>query len=421
MFTRLYICTCMLVMAINIGQAAAATLEGSSNSLVLTDVVAEALGQNPEIQAARERWRAAQERPAQAAALDDPEAKVEFFNTPQTLDISQTENIIFGLSQRFPYPGKRALKKSLAMKDADIAEAQFREKERAITVQVKHAYYELFFAHKAIEVHLQQIAIVKDLFSIANARFRAGKVAQVDVLKSSMEISKLHNELPVLEQQRESAQARLNLLMNRAPQTTLGMPVAPTGPRGRQGFEELEQIAFQNRPELRALDTETARSQTAIALAQKQYYPDFNVTVERFQNFGQRDGFGGMAMMSLPFSFWTKSKYDAGLREAKANLESAKAVYQVAGNQMRFELKDLLAKINAAEKLLALYKTTIIPQAEQTLESAQISYRTGKVEFLTLLDAERAVKDFQLEYYRTLTAFEQRMAELERAIGKELT
>jgi outer membrane protein, heavy metal efflux system len=409
-----------LVIGFVIAGDFAVAAEGTADRLLLAEAVAEALAQNPQIQTGRQRWLAAQERPAQVGSLDDPEFKVEFFNTPQSLDITRTENTIFGLSQRFPYPGKRALRKSLAMKDADIVEAQLREKERAITAQVKITYYELFLAHKAIEVHREQIAIVKDFFEIANARFRAGKVAQVDVLKSTVELSKLHNELPVLEQRRESAQAKLNLFMNRAPQMPLGLPVAPVGPRSKQGIEELEQLALHNRPELRAMNTDAARSQTAIALAQKQYYPDFNVMVERFQNFGQRDGFGGMAVMSLPFSFWTKSKYDAGVREARANLESAKAAYQAAGNQVRFELKDLLAKIDAAEKLLALYKTTIIPQAQQTLESARISYRTGKVEFLSLLDAERALKEFQLEYYRTLTAFEQRMAELEQAVGREL-
>jgi len=383
-------------------------------------VVAEALERNPEIQASRHRWQAAKERAPQAAALDDPEAKIEFWNTPENLDITRTGNTIFGLSQRFPYPGKLGLKENLAVKEAEVVAAQLRAKELEVAAQAKTAYYEVFLSHKAIQVHHQQIDILKDFFAIANARFRAGKGAQVDVLKASVELSRLFNELPVLEQQRESAKARLNVLLNRAPQSPLAEPLEPTGPQERATLEVLQQMAIQNRPELRALDIEIARSQTAIALAQKQYYPDFNVMVSRFQNFGARDGFGGMVVMSLPFSFWTKPKYDAGVREATANQDSAKASYQVMKNQVMFEVKDLLVKIEAAEKLTTLYKTTIIPQAQQTLESARVNYQTGKVEFLTLLDAERALRDFQLEYYRALTAFEQRMAELERAVGTNL-
>jgi len=388
--------------------------------LQLDAVVTEALLRNPEIQAARHRWEAARERAPQAASLDDPEAKVEFWNTPENLDITRTGNTIFGLSQRFPYPGKLGLKESLAVKEAEVAAAQLKATELEVAAQVKTGYYGLFLAHKEIEVHHQQIDLLKEFFAIATARFKAGKVAQVDVLKAMVELSKLHNVLPVLEQQRESAKARLNVILNRAPQSALAEPVEPPGHRERRTLEDLQQRAVQNRPELRALDLEITRSQTAIALAQKQYYPDFNVMVSRFQNFGQRDGFGGMVTMSLPFSFWTKPKYDAGVREASASADSAKAAYQVLKNQVMFEVKDFLVKIEAAEKLLTLYKTTIIPQARQTLESARANYQTGKLEFLSLIDAERALKDFQLEYYRSLSTFEQRVAELERAVGSDL-
>ena len=395
----------------------------SAEPLRVDALVAEALKQNPEIEAARQRWRAAQERAPQARALDDPEFKIELFNYPNRLDPDASANTIFGLSQRFPFPGKLSLREGMAVKEAEMAASLLRAKEREVASQVKTAYYEVFLAHKAIEIHHQQTGLLKDFFAIANARFRAGKGTQVDVLKSAVELSKLENELPVLEQQKETAKAKLNLLLSRAPQSPLGEPVGPSGPTEpgkRPTLEELQQLAVQSRPELRAVDLDIARSRTATALAQKQYYPDFNVMVERFQNFGARDGFGGMVTMSLPFSFWTKPKYDAGVREAAANQDAAKAAYEALKNQVLFEIKDLLAKIEAAEKLITLYRTTVIPQAQQTLESARAGYQVGKTEFLAMLDAQRAIKDFQLDYYRSLTAFEQRRAELERAVGTEI-
>ncbi len=412
------------VCAIGLGRGTLpAEATPSAEPLRVDALVTEALKQNPEIEAARQRWRAAQERVPQARALDDPEFKIELFNTPENLDVTRTENTIFGLSQRFPFPGKLSLREGMAVKEAEMAASLLRAKEREVASQVKSAYYEVFLAHKAIEIHHQQTDILKDFFAIANARFRAGKGTQVDVLKSAVELSKLENELPVLEQQRETAKAKLNLLLSRTPQSPLGEPVGPIEPAEpgkRPALEELQQLAVQSRPELRAVDLDIARSRTATALAQKKYYPDFNVMVERFQNFGARDGFGGMVTMSLPFSFWTKPKYDAGVREAAANQDAAKAAYEALKNQVLFEIKDLLAKIEAAEKLITLYRTTVIPQSQQTLESARAGYQVGKTEFLAMLDAQRAVKDFQLDYYRSLTAFEQRRAELERAVGLEL-
>ena len=412
---------CLVVMILFTDGNLAFAANETSDSLLLSEVVTEALTNNPELQVARQRWRAAQERPAQVGALDDPEFKVELFNYPERLNPDGSANTIFGLSQRFPYPGKRALKKSLALKDVEIVEAQVRQKEGEIATQVKVVYYELFLDYKAIEVHHQQIAILKQLFEIANARFRSGKGAQVDALKSSLELSKLFNQLPILEQRRESAKAKLNLLMNRPSQAALGAPQEPSPLPGKPAFEELQQFALQNRPELAAFMRETARSETAIVLAQKQFYPDFNVMVERFQNFRARDGFGGMIAMTLPFSFWTKPKYDAGVREARANLESAKVAYRALENQVAFEVKDVLVKIEASEKLVKLYKTTVLPQAQQTLDSARIAYQNAKVEFLTLLDAERAIRDFRLEYYRVLTTLAQHRAELERVVGVEMT
>ena len=222
--------------------------DGNSDSLLLSEVVTEALAQNPELQVARQRWRAAQERPTQAAALDDPEFKVELFNYPERFNPDASANTIFGLSQRFPYPGKRALKKNLALKDVEIVEAQLRQKEREIAAQVKVVYYELFLDYKAIEVHHQQIAILKQLFEIANARFRAGKGAQVDALKSSLELSKLFNQLPILEQHRESAKAKLNLLMNRPPQAALGAPREPSRLAVKPTFEELRRVGRSEPP-----------------------------------------------------------------------------------------------------------------------------------------------------------------------------
>src|SRR2546428_12998796 len=292
------------VCAIGLGRGTLpAEATPSAEPLRVDALVAEALKQTPELEAARQRWRAAQERVPQARALDDPEFKIELFNTPENLDVTRTENTIFGLSQRFPFPGKLSLRESIAVKEADMAASLLRAKEREVASQVKSAYYEVFLAHKAIDVHHRQVEFLQEFFEIANGRFRAGKGAQVDVLKSAVERSKLENELPVLEQQRETAKAKLNLLLSRAPQSPLGEPAEPIGPAEpgqRPALEDLQQIAVQSRPELRAVDLEIARSRTATALAQKQYYPDFNVMGERYQNFGARDGVRAMVTMTLP-------------------------------------------------------------------------------------------------------------------------
>jgi outer membrane protein TolC len=370
--------------------------------------------------AARKQWEAAANRITQARSLDDPTLSVELFNTPKTFNVTQTENTIFGLSQSFPFPGKLALKGDVASRSAAMTEQAVRAKERELVARLKQAYYDLFLAHKAIQIHHEQIDLLKQFFEIANAKFRAGKGAQVDVLKAQVELSLLHENLPVLEQRRESAQAMLNTLLDRDPRFPLAPPQAPREGRFDQDLEDLYRAATTARPELKAADLAVQRSEQSRALAQRQYYPDFNVSFRRFHNFQADDGFGAYVSMSIPFAFWTKPKYDAAVQEAAAASEAARADLQTLENMTRFQIRDLLAKVRASWEVAVLYRTTVLPQAEQGVEAARVGYRVGKSNFLDLLDADRAWRGFQLEYYRALVEREFRLAELEQVIGADL-
>jgi outer membrane protein TolC len=390
------------------------------NQLVLPELIQEVLARNPELVAARKQWEAATNRITQARSLDDPTLSVELFNTPRNFNVTQTENTIFGLSQNLPFPGKLALKGDVASRSAEMIEQAVRAKERELIARLKQAYYDLFLAHKAIQIHHEQIDLLKQFFEIANAKFRAGKGAQVDVLKAQVELSLLHQNLPVLEQRRETAQAMLNTLLNRDPRFPLAPPQAPREGRFDQDLEDLYQTATTARPELKAADLAVQRNEQSHALAQRQYYPDFNVSFRRFKNFQADDGFGAYVAMSIPFAFWTKPKYDAGVQEAAAASEAARADLHTLENMTRFQIRDLLAKVRASWEVAVLYRTTVLPQAEQGVEAARVGYRVGKSNFLDLLDADRAWRGFQLEYYRALVEREFRLAELEQVIGADL-
>lgn len=390
------------------------------NRLVLPELIQEVLARNPELLAARKQWEAAANRITQARSLDDPTLSVELFNTPKTFNVTQTENTIFGLSQSFPFPGKLALKGDVASRSADMTEQAVRAKERELIARLKQAYYDLFLAHKAIQIHHEQIKLLKQFFEIANAKFRAGKGAQVDVLKAQVELSLLHENLPVLEQRRQTAQAMLNTLLDRDPRFPLAPPQAPREGRFDQDLEDLYRAATTARPELKAAELTVQRSEQSRALAQRQYYPDFNVSFRRFRNFQADDGFGAYVSMSLPFAFWTKPKYDAGVQEAAAASAAARADLHTLENMTRFQIRDLLAKVRASWEVAVLYRTTVLPQAEQGVEAARVGYRVGKSNFLDLLDADRAWRGFQLEYYRALVEREFRLAELEQVIGADL-
>ncbi len=301
-----------------------------------------------------------------------------------------------------------------------MTEQALRAKERELIARLKQAYYDLFLAHKAIQIHHEQIDLLTQFLEIAVAKFRTGKGTQVDVLKAQVELSTLHQQLPVLEQRRETAQANVNTLLNRDPRTPLGLPQEPRAERFDKDLDELFRMAADARPEVKAAGLAVQRNEQTRALAHRQYYPDVTVAVQRFQNFQATDGFGAIMAINLPFAFWTKPKYDAGVQEASAAVAAARADLQTLENQTRFQIRDVLAKVRASWEVTVLYRTTVLPQAEESLASARAGYRTGRTDFLNLIEADRALRDFQLAYYRALVDREARLAELEQIVGTDL-
>ncbi|MBI4001775.1 MAG: TolC family protein [Nitrospira defluvii] len=390
------------------------------NRLVLPELIQEVLARNPELVAARKQWEAATTRITQARSLEDPTLSVQLWNVPQTFNVTQAQNSIFGLSQNLPFPGKLALKGDVASRSADMTEQAVRGKERELVARLKQAYYDLFLTHKAIQIHHEQVELLGQFVESTTAKFRTGKGSQADVLKAQVELSLLFQQLPVLEQRRETAEAMLNTLLDRDSSAPLGIPQEPFQIPLDKTLDDLHRLALNDRPELKAAELAVQRNEQSRALAQRQYYPDFSVAFQRFQNFQANDGFGAYVAMSIPFAFWTKPKYDAGVQEAAAAVSAARAQQHTLENLTRFQVNDLLARLRATDQVATLYRTTILPQAAQSLDAARVGYRAGKAGFLDLIETQRAWRGFQLEYFKALVDRQHRLAELEQVVGVNL-
>lgn len=386
----------------------------------LGPLIQEALQYNPELVAEQSQVDAMQERIPQSNSLDDPELTIRLWNTPNSLDVTRSDRAIFGIGQQFPYPGTLSQQEHIAEKVVEQSQQRLAGKQREIIAAVKVAYYELFYFHQAIEIHHQEAKRLKQFFEAATAKFRVGKGTQVDVLKAQVELSKWFQHLPTLEQRRETAQAHLNTIVNRDPNASLGIPEAPKEGAKALSLEPLQAQALNRRPEVREAALAVEQFDSMIKLAKLQAYPHLRVEVQRWQNRNADDGFGGVLSINLPFAFWTKPKYEAGVREAMAHRDVAQFKKKALENQTRFQIQDLMAQIYAKRKILDLYKTTVLPQAKLMLKAAIAGYRNDRTDFLDLIDADRALLAYQLEYVRVLVDGEQLLANIERVVGTEL-
>ena len=399
----------------NTGDGDASLITGA---LKLEEVLAYAQERNPAIQAAESRLLAAQKVPAQASAYEDPTATWEAWNAPEDFRINEAGNNIFKLSQKIPFPGKLRLKGEIASKEAERMEAGLRATEIDTVAQLKKAYYDLWLVYRNLEIYRRDQALVAQFVRIAEQKYAVGQVSQPDVLRAQVEHTRLINRVTTETLALGTAQARLNAILSRPPEAPLGMPQNPPSPAVTYSMSELEALTLRTRPELLAQARALEKDNLALTLARKAYYPDFEVSISRFENFDARDGVGVMVSASIPLAY--KYKYDAAVDETTANRQAAQSELWRVRDLALFEVKQAFVGARTALEQVNLFLYTHVPQAEQALQASQIGYQTGTLDFLSLIDSVRAVEQVHLEHLTAAANFEKSWAELERAVGQEL-
>ena len=398
------------------------------NEIDLEFVIDEAINNNPELLATGQRWEAAKKRIKKVKSLDDPTLKIGKVNAPgnpfnigdeAVKDARIMSPATIGISQKIPFPGKLKLRGKVASEAAEMKKNVMENKVQEIIAEVKLAYYELYFIYKSIEINKESRDLLKNFTKIAESKYSVGKVSQRDVLAAMVELSKSVNDITVLEHEKRSLEARLNNLLNRRSDTPLGRPKDFKMHRMLFKFDELEEIALQSRPILLRSEHAVKKNKLSLELTKKDYFPDITAMIEyrRIDDFPS-DTWSSALTFNIPW-LWSKQRYR--VEEAKDELKAAIADKEAVNSQTLFELKDIVSRIIASESTVNLFKTSVIPQAKQSLEAARIGYETGSVDFLTLVDSQRTLLNAKLQYYKSLTEYEQNLAKIEKTVGVALT
>jgi outer membrane protein TolC len=394
--------------------------------LSLSEIVAQALEHNPEIQAAKRKVESARARAGQAAYLEDPEVNIEAWGVPlnHPLRFRSSNPIVLGLRQKLPFFGKRRLQSEMAGQEVKMAEEELRAKQIDIAAKVRSAYADSFMAAKSVETYKELLELMRQMSTTAENLYQVGKAPQQDVFKALLERTELLNKLTWAEKNWITAQAKLNTLLNRSPTAPLGQSGEPVLDRLALHFADLEKLVIEQRPELRALEANISRSEKAIELAERnRKYPDFMVGLQYWVAPDQnpRHMYTPMVTLTIPFSPWTRGRHDYEVEEALAEKQMAQSNLDAMRNMALLEVRENLAKVEAAGRSVSIYRDGLLPQAEQSFQATLAAYRTGAVNFITLLDAQRAIRDVRLGYYKAVAEYEQSMADLERAVGKRLS
>jgi outer membrane protein TolC len=393
--------------------------------LTLSEAIAEALKNNPEIQAVKNKVESARARSKQATYLEDPELNMEAWGVPLNHPVKyrSANPLIIGVRQKLPFFGKLGLKGEMAVQDVRMAQEELRAKEQEVLAKVKTAYADYFMTTKSVEIYKELLELIRHTGATAEGLYQVGRAPQQDVIKALLERTDLLNKLTWAERDLLISQAKLNTLLSRRPESPVGLPRELDVRSVSTQFAQLEKLTTEQRPELRALESSVSKSETAIQLAERnRKYPDFMVGLQYWVAPDQspRHMYAPMLTLTIPFSPWTKGKHDYEIEEALAERQVAKANLAAMKNIALLEVREASAKVAAALKSVSIYRDGLLPQTEQSFQAAVAAYQTGGVNFMTLLDAQRTIRDVRMGYYKALVDYEQSRADLERAVGNEI-
>ncbi|TWU42573.1 TolC family protein [Novipirellula artificiosorum] len=387
--------------------------------------VAEALSRHPKIMAARQRVAAANNVIPQVKALPDPSFNNTFW--PFQDQALQTAGGRVGhqmsINQAVPYPNKLKTKAVIASREVQIVQAEVDAIEREITESVRLAYYEVWFATRAIKIIEETKELVADLTKVAEARYRSGG-SQQDVLRAQLETDRLDDQLVTLRKQKMLAQADLATLLQ---QPVAMMPEArdelSTTPMPQQ-IEALIAMAEQCNPKLRGLAWEIQRDRDRQTLACLQKFPDFNVGINWSLISDDYKVLSPVANghdnVSLSFGttlpIW-RDKINAGIREASHRTSSTTRRWEAERDDLYGKIRRLIVQADALNEQRDLYKDRIIPRTEDTLKLSIADYRGKRTDFFTLIETYRELLMFETQVARIDATLAGTVAQLDRTVG----
>lgn len=389
--------------------------------LTLDGALDEALSRNPELIALRKQLDAARHRPEQELWLGAPTLEAQIWQWPlRSANPADTHMYMFTVRQELPGAGKRRLRAAVAEREVDMADAGIAVRAREIIGDVKRAYAALFLARKTIDLHVLGVDLLRQFADVSSAKYATGAAPQQDVLKAIVEISRLHEDLLMLDEQASIAGARLNALLDRAPDAPIG-PLAEPGEQPLQTtVAELQQLAIDRQPELRAATLEVTRAQAAQAVAARELKPDLSIAGGYMLMPRGGDAWTGSIGVTWPSAPWSRGKVDAQRAEASAQIEAARARERAAVARIRLAVQEAYVRVKAAERRAELLRTSLLPQTLLALDASRIAYQTDRVDMLTIIDNQRQRLDAQVRYYGALNDLSQARADLERAVGIDL-
>ena len=417
--------TAALATLLLLGAPARALAEESLPGASVEGLLTLAKEHNPDYASMRFEAQAATERIAPAGALMDPKFRVEWMDITKagsqnaTLWPSEVGSTKYTLMQDLPWFGKRDLKKNIATQEAQASQGKAQGTWAELAAKVKITHAQRYYLYHTQKLTLELLDLSTQLANVAQVRYAGGLAMQQDAIRAQLEQTTMQTELVALQGESRQADARLNAILARPGNAALAVPerLRPVPVAGKLDADALMARVQQGNPQLFAEDARIKSAELGRDLSLKNRYPDFTLSITPTQMQSRISEWSLMLEINIPLQ---QASRRAEEREAQAMVSAAQSRRAATANQVRSDLSENLAGLDAAQRTEQLATSSQLPQAELTLQAALAGYENGKLDFATLLDAQRQVRQARQAQLKAQLEAQMRLAEIEKLLGEEL-
>lgn len=417
-------CFCFLFVFVCFPLSASAQIPSASAGggellrLSRQQAIDEALARNFGLIATREQVEEARAQVVLATAFADPSFAADVTAETNPMNPRSATGSDQGVAVTFPFPGKNGLRRAVATSALRAAELTLTQLRQQVATQAVQAYDAILVAERHRDDLLKSREFAEDFLRKTQARFMAGTVPKVDVVKAQVDVAQAENDLIANERATATARASLNRLLGRLGGAPLELTDNLEIPQPLATVENLERLAESSRPELQSLAAQLEGARAGTRLAGKFWAPDVSLTLTRNAVQGTPTEFTSGISFGVPILFWQHQRGElaaARHREAEltANIGDIRA-------QISLDVQTAFTNASTAVRQAIFIRDQLLPEAHEVYRVASASYGLGGSSALDLLDAKRTLLDAERQYADALGAANDAVAALELATGASL-
>jgi outer membrane protein TolC len=394
----------------------------TSTPTPLSQLLAEAEANNPQISAADHGARAARQLAPQMTTLPDPKFTYQQFSVGSPKPFAGYTNSDFayigvGASQELPYPGKLRARGDVAERAADTKQAEVEVTKTSIADAVKADYLQLAYLQQTLGILLQNKAVLDQLIQDATVRYQVGQGMQQDVLQAQVNRTKLVKEITMHHQLMGQTQAHLKGLLSRdqgsqhiVTEDLIETPIKRTS-------DELLADVRQNNPQIQVDAASIRKEDAQLTSAKREGKPDFEVGY-LYQNTDRK--YRDYYMFTFDVRFPRKARVNAQIAEATERRSESQQTLNAHLQQQLAEVQEGYVRATSDEELLKDYREGLIPQSDAAYRATLSAYASNREQFIHVLSYFTETLNLKLEYVQTLVDHEAALAHLETLTGATL-